>query len=338
MTDENAISDGDVLTGEGAEIDPGVVEGQMVDPGINEEKPAILSRREEVIQEIVERNRVEAEGEPGVVSGGENESTPIEDKVLMGDVDDPMIDIVVDGVTRQMPQSAILKQGIRTAQKESAADARMEMAATREQALRAREAALMQRENEQQQVNVATPVADDAMRKKAEAALKRLNGYDPDEEDIEAFVELIQPTPAIQVPAPRINTDTVVAQVEQRMELNAAQKAFSDTNNDLMSDPRLRERADKYSGMLREKQPSMSVSENLTRAAELTREWMKMEDDVQRNLAAEQTTSRVARKSASVKQIPRAAAARHVAQAEPAPLTRSEQIAQMRKARGQPAI
>lgn len=116
-----------------------------------EEEMKPLSQRDEVVQKIREKRDQEIKADMGVteeVTEEEPEEPEVEEPE--GELEEPeeepeepkeeLVTIKVDGVEQQIPKDKIVEMGIRTAQKESAADYRLKQLALKQKELDQREA------------------------------------------------------------------------------------------------------------------------------------------------------------------------------------------------------
>ena len=296
MTDDISTDEiGEVEIPSRADFIEGVAE--KLSAGRGSEEPA-----EEVIEEVEE----------------EVEEAPAE----------PMITIKVDGEEQQVTQAYVIEQGIRAAQKESAADRRLRIASEKEKEIRAREQQLMQYAQQVQQ-QASTTAAPEAK----ERAKKLIEGIFEGDEDaaIEAAANFLG-TPQAIPDTPRINPDDIAAQVLRSVDLKQAIGAFDEQYADITSDPILRGLANEFSGQLLDTHPEYTPSQNLTEAGKLTHDWMQQRG---MRMAEEGESLRVAAKQRAVGNKPRTAHGRSIKPREAPPPTRSDIVAQMRKARGQ---
>jgi len=253
--------------------------------------------------------------------------------------EDDLVTIVVDGEERQVPKSKIYEQGVRTLQKESAADKRLAEAADRvrqadeyaaktlsqiEARLRAAE------QNQNNGVPLSKEQDVDVKTRARKIIASILDGTE--EEAADALAEAIQgrsdPTP--QFDAGQLVEQTTV-NVERRINHANALREFRRNYSDIVEDPQLFNMADRETLKVHQEHPEWEVSDILTEAGTRVRNWVASKvpqvapSDIER-------ADKLARKS--VIDNPKAASARAPQPVEEKPPSRSDVVASMRKARG----
>ena len=148
MSEETILAEQDVEEVETEEV---VTEGVSEEP--TEESEPKLSAREQMVKDIADRQREERQKDQEDESEEEPEEEPEapEEEATQKDADEPeskpeeqveYVTIKVDGVEKEVPRDKVLEQGIRTLQKDSAADARLNEASKRLKELQQYEAYL----------------------------------------------------------------------------------------------------------------------------------------------------------------------------------------------------
>ena len=252
--------------------------------------------------------------------------------------DEEFVTVKVDGVEQQVPLSKVQEAGIRTLQKESAADKRLEEAARlraeAEAALNAAQEA--QQRLQQQQVLLPSPPEPDAEELKAVTEEVTSAIYSGDEEELKkaiaklATVQAQQP----QVVVPPVPQEEIAAVVHstfeaerQRAELEAAQRQFAKDFPELDSDPDLRELTNLKTAAIQQAHPDWTFSEIITHAGNEVRSKLAREPE-----KSDPLENRRSRKRQAAKQ-PQSAGVRVPKKPEPKPLTRSDIVREMQKRR-----
>lgn len=234
---------------------------------------------------------------------------------------DKFVTVKVDGVERQVPESMVIEAGIRSVQKESAADRRLEEAAQRR-----REAEQLYEQAQQfaQQVKQRPSNTDDA------DLAARLN---VDAATIQAIREIAGHQQAIP-------EDTIRAEINQRVQsaLNEVQakealKKATKEYDDVFSNPHLVQIAIAEDAKLVAEDPYMSYAERFTAVGERVREVVR---ELKGGKVEVATSASKAERKATITNLP-SASVRQQAPEQPKAKTPADIIEEMRKRRGQAA-
>lgn len=307
--------------------------------------PVPVSKRQATIDAMVAKRRTEVTDE----SGDAGEPDPDgEDKGNGDDADrgeqDDLVTIKVDGKEQQVPRSQVYEFGIKSLQKEIAADARLAEASSMRRQLDTDRAMLQRREAEinamaaqieqqdQQSGSHPREGADD-YREIAKAALQAI--FDGEEDKAaEQLARLSQgrdhvtPEMLQQMATQASQQAKLELQNELRAEkwsaeLGEAREWFEDKHKDIADDPEWRAIADRETADLMREHPDWFpkkvVEEAVKRVAKLRK---SLPGTTDRRAIKQQIDS------------PRGASGRLPAPKEPTPQTRSEYIKELRRTRG----
>jgi hypothetical protein len=176
------------------------------------------------------------------------------------------------------------------------------------------------------------------MREKARALLEKTNGYEPDEDEVDAFVEFgksIAPSAgAPQITPEVLNThiEAVVENRERQRLIKEAQDEYVKDNADIYNNPEYQATATAISQSLRVTKGHLSPAENLRESARLTRLSIPALQQVETD---KQTQDRVDRKRYAAGQVPRTASTRPPRREAKKRPTSSDIVAKIREQRGQ---
>jgi hypothetical protein len=273
-----------------------------------------------------------------------DEQEPETAPVLTEDQDE-LVNIKVNGQLMRVPRSQVEEAGIRTLQKETSADRKLEALSVREQHLRDREAALSVREQqmrtppitEQQQADA--DVDDSQIEEKVRESLTKV--YDGDlDAGAEELTKLIAGNrQQRQQTGQQVDVNQVAAQVQQRLDINDARRVFSQEFPELAVNAQLNGMADVEAVRLKQEDPRRSYRDVVREAGQIVRDKIKAmaapyyeeqtpDNGFQGKREIKSTTEQLRPRST--------ASARAPKKKEPKPETRSEYIARMRSQRGLP--
>lgn len=266
--------------------------------------------------------------------GGEEESA--------GEEED-LVTIIVDGEQRQVPRSKVYEQGIRTMQKEAAADKRLAEANSRikaaeeyEAKVRATQQQIEAQLRQQQTRSQDAPLSDkqDAdIKQRARRIVDKLLDGD-EEEATNALADILGRQQATPVDTNQL-VNQVTAQVQRTTELRAAVSDFRTNYPTIANDDFLWSRADAESDRVQAEHPDWSPRDILLEAGARVEAWVKslagpadQDSDTQRREGKRD-------KKRTTETLP-TASARAPKPADKRPPSRSEVVANMRKSRGLP--
>jgi len=331
--------------------------------------PEAKTPREEVIAQITQRDRAErdavepepteeteetqettATDESELVPDGEaEESVDQEEEVdggepVPGDDETPEEDFVtvkIDGVETQVKRDKILDAGVRTFQKESAADKRLQEASVQLKKLQQFEHELRQRE---EALATALPSKDEPKQSETDQQVYRKTAealYSGDEEAAaEALRALLegreQAKPATPA-APQVDQEALVQEVVRQtrytMSVENARESFASEFTEILADPVLARLANEESAALLETNPDFTPRQNLMEAGTRVRKWVEAHGGEHHTPAPESKKTERKRALKPVK----AAGGKTPGEPEVKPKTGSDIVAEMRKQRGLPA-
>lgn len=220
---------------------------------------------EQVIEAEAPSPEPEAQAEPEATPAAEPAAPP----------DDGTVEITVDGRKERVPRDAVYEQGIRTLQKQTHADRRMEQAAVKLRELDERERALEAREREASNATGATPPNRDVLREKAgDFVTDFLDGSEQGAaEKLVDFAEVIQPQPQ-QIDEDKI-VNRVTEKAERRLdeldEMRNRKRAVEDfvkSRPDIAQNDMLWNAADRFAAQYHHDNPDAGPDEVLAKAAE----------------------------------------------------------------------
>lgn len=262
--------------------------------------------------------------------------------------DQDLVTILVDGEEQQVPRSRVLEQGVRTLQKEAAADKRLAEATKiyqRAELLEAQQAQrLQQAEDQLRQVaerqNQGAPLSPqqdaDVKQKARELATQLLDG---DEEQVtDALAEVL--SKGRQEPTQQINpnqiADQAVQAMQQKLDYRDAMSTLKDEFPKLFEDQILFNMADNISKEFAQEEPGISLKDLILKSGRYVKSWYdEQTGGLQQPTKPEEGVDKTSRKR-TVKNIP-TASARLPVDAPKRPPTPSEIVANMRSSRGLPA-
>lgn len=303
-----------------------------------EAREAAMSTAEQAVEPEVEEEldqaaAPEVEDEVEQTAASEPAAEPEQDE------DSDMVTIVVDGEERQVSRSKIYEQGVRTLQKESAADKRLAEATERvrqadlyaAQSLARIEAQLRATQKDQNQGAPLSKQQDVDVKTRARKIIASiLDGTE--EEAAEALAEAME---GRREPTPQFDTGKIVQettkQVQRQIDHSNALRDFRTSFSDIADDPHLFNMADQETLKVHQEHPEWGLTEILSEAGNRVRNWVKSKTVTKSSTDAARV-DKLARKSAVDN--PKVASARAPAPVEKKPPSRSDVVASMRKARG----
>lgn len=259
----------------------------------------------------------------------------------------PMFKTLVDGQEKLIPLETARAQ----LQKHVSADIRLQTAATRNKELDNRAAVIAAQERELQTRRTAPAVAavDDAALDTEATELVRSLVSEPEEK---AAARLAKTLKTIrQASVPQVDVKAIVKQAGDEAEarivardtakaFDSGYKTFEQDYPEIVGDPDLFATADRKTDAIAEEHPEWSPEQVMSEAGRLTREWMKgqgMKVPAPPANGGQHPSNRQQRKE-NLRPMPTPRAARPAAAVEQsATQSPSDAVAEMRKARGQPA-
>jgi hypothetical protein len=321
--------------------------------------------RDELIKQITAKERAERDGtdlepdpepieneveeEADELTPNAEDVTPRDDEVdedeLVPDDEgeeeaEDFVTVKIDGEEKKVERDQILEAGVRTFQKESAADKRLQAASEQlkklqqyEYELRQREEALAKALPSQQDEQTREQSENDRQvyRKTAEAL------YSGDEDAAaEALEKLLEGRGSNEPAAPQVDTNQLVQeavrQTRLEMQIESARESFVSEFSEIVSDPVLTRLADEESAQLLNSNPEYTPKQNLMEAGRRVREWVEAHGGGKHEPAPESNKTERKRAIKPVK----AAGGKVPGKPEEKPKTRSDIVAEMRKQRGLP--
>lgn len=277
----------------------------------------VMSPREALVQEIVEDNldvRAEIEG----VGPEYTEEEPIQDEPIE---EDDTITLQVMGKEVVVPRSEVEEAGVRTLQKETAADSKLELAASRERELNQRELDLKAMEDDLLRKQMPVDVEPNEVGKAFADALFE------DETVVANTISNITKTQANmakEVLALKAERELIARERADKevAEKNGVIKHYHDSYSDISTDPDMHNSLNMRLATVAKENPELTPQEVVDEAASQVYERFGVN-----------TNPHSEAKRNMIKQ-PKRAAGRKVAVKEPKPKTRSDTIDGMRKLRG----
>lgn len=317
----------EILAGAGEEENEGFEEENEDSRELSSEKVVIGNEGEE------EENPNEHEGgeDEGVEDAGEEEGGEPEPE-------QDLVTIVVDGEQRQVSRDKVYEQGIRTLQKEAAADKRL--AEANQRIKEAQEYEARTRANVEAQLRAAQKQSQDAplseqqdadIKQRARRIVDKLLDGD-EEEATNALADILGRQQATPVDTNQL-VNQVSAQVQRTAELKAAVSDFRKEYPKIAGDKFLWDRADIESDKVQSEHPDWSPSEILLEAGRRVEDWVKsLAGPADQDSTTQRREGKRDKKRTT--ETLRQASIRSEKPAAPRPPTRSEVVAKMRKSRG----
>lgn len=285
-----------------------------------EETEQPLSQRDEVVKRIQERERQEREPAEEEEEDLEEE---IEDEPEPEEPEVEYVTVTVNGREQKVEKSKVLEQGIKTYQKESAADLRLREAAERQRELDRREAEL-------RQLLEKTQAPDNQVSELKERLSKALL---EDEEEAATIIadavaymqDLDNRTKAL---AEDYGRSKEIISKQQRSEREKLQSLFKREFSDLAQDPFLANKVNARTAEILAESPDMPHDEIVLKAGNEVREYLA--GLFGKEEAPEPDPETVKRK---MPRQPKRAAGRKPGKEEPRPKTTAEIIADMAQKR-----
>lgn len=274
----------------------------------------------------------EAEEAPEQQAG---EELPIQEDA-QGDEHPPeeMITIKVNGEEQQVPRSQVLEHGVRTLQKESAADRRLAEASELMRQAQSYEQQVKQLEQEilakqEQSTGKAPSRVDvtDAKERARQVISKMMDGEEDEAADLLAEIMSGRDTATPPIDAQRIAAEAAEL-AGQRIETQNVLKKFNTDYQDILADPYLYQLTDQETIKIQQEHPDWGLPEILQEAGNRVRQWKGGIGGKETGLSETEQRKRGAQKPI------RAASARAEIPPEQVPPTRSDVVANMRKQRG----
>lgn len=315
--------------------------------------PESKSSREELIDKIQARERAERDGIETSPEPEQDELQPEEDTGTTDEVgelepaaDDEVeqeqqsfVTVKIDGKEQQVDQEKILDAGVRTFQKESAADKRLQEASVQLKRLQEYEYQLRQREEALAKALPAKKADEPKPQSKHDRQVYRQTAealYSGDEdaaaEALEKLLEGRDETPAAPQIDPNALVQEAVRRTRQQMSVENARESFASEFTEIIADPVLTRLADEESAVLLRDNPEMTAKQNLMEAGRRVRNWVEAHGGGNHAPAPE---SQKAERKRAIKPV-KAAGGKIPSKPEEKPKTRSDIVADMRKQRGLP--
>lgn len=286
-------------------------------------------------------NYREQNDENGNYTGEGEEESEDEPDEPEGDEEEDLVTIVVDGEQRRVPRSKVYEQGIRTLQKEAAADKRLAEANQRvreaqeyETRMKAQIEAQLRASQERSQDAPLSSKQDADIKQRARQLVNKI--LDGDEEEA---ANVLAEFMGRQSTTPQLDTDQIVSQVSAKVQRNAELKSavaeFRKTYPRINDDPYLWGRADVESDRVQSEHPDWSPTEILLEAGRRVEDWLQSlagPADPSSNPQHREGKRDKKRTTETLRQ----ASARAPRPVEKRPPSRSEVVEMMRKNRGLP--
>jgi len=300
--------------------------------------------------EILEAAKLQREKE---LSGVEPEGEDIQTTDLItqndeyntneGEVDKPadeeLVTIVVDGEKREVPKFQVYEQGVRTLQKEAAADKRLEDANRRLKDIEQREAEIARYNLEQaalqQNSNSPPPKQDVDVQAQARQIIDKILDGD-EEEAAKALADVMGRNNATPIDHSKLIPE-VAQQVQRQIEGQRALQSFQQTYPEIVKDPFLFQRTDAETIRVHNEHPEYSTEQVLMEAGRRTKDWISSISGSTPGDETPGSTKDKVDKKRTTENL-KSAHARNPAAGEIKPPSRSEVVAMMRKRRGLPEV
>lgn len=293
------------------------------------------SLRDEAMASIAANARRQREEQPEDDGAEESpEQQAGEELPIQEGEQEEMITIKVNGQEQQVPRSQVLEHGVRTLQKESAADKRlaeasnlMRQAQSYEQQVRQLEQEILVKQAQSTGKAPSRVDVTDAKERARQVISKMMDGEEDEAADLLAEIVSGRDTATPPIDAQRIATEAAEL-AGQRIETKSALKQFNAEYPDILADPYLYELTDQETIKVQREHPEWGLSEILQEAGSRVRQWKGGIGEKETGLSETEQRKRGAQKPI------RAASARAETPPEQAPPTRSDVVANMRKQRG----
>ncbi|MCK5517191.1 MAG: hypothetical protein KAI39_09980 [Desulfobulbaceae bacterium] len=301
-----------------------------------EEIQEVQSGRETVMDDIIKKQREQREQPEETETLTETEEPEsTEQENTTEEPGDDLVKIVVDGVEKEVPRSKVLEHGIRTMQKESTADARLRLAATRRAELNDMERRL-QLKQQQKQVKPESSVDTEAFGKEFNDALYDDDGKAggmiakvlEDQQQLRNMVD--QSNKRVTVAEQRAASAEQILQKQVVKERQALSSTFADKFESIDKDPALRNMANNRTVELMSLHPDWSDKEIIVQAGEDVQTWLDGVAGVPTSIDSQKEKKRNMTKQ------PRSVGARSPGKPEVKRKTRADVFREIKSGRGQP--
>jgi hypothetical protein len=304
--------------------------GETIEPEVQEPTPEI--------PEVPENEEARLDG----AEEGDKNATP-----ALENSDEEFVTVKIDGKIQQVPRSKVLEVGVRSLQKELAADARLNEAARIHRELEQKSKEILLEKEElrklasslQEQYNKHNSGPSKDVSEFREAAKQILNAvYHDDQEAAEVALAsaLAGRTQSAATPneesikqAARAEALKALEEERKREAHRKAVQAFLDDNAHIAKDPRLFKMTDEETVRVHQEHPEWSTPQVLAEAGRRVTEWA-------RQFRGAPSTHQASDRKRNLAEMPSPASVRHSPPPAKEPLTPSERIRQMRLSRGQP--
>jgi len=256
------------------------------------------------------------------------------------DEPEDLVTIIVDGEERQVPRDQVYEQGIRTLQKEAAADKRLAEATQRMREVEAyRQSVEAQLRNSQRKENDGRPLSkqqDADVRKRARQIIDKILDGNEDEA-AEALAEAMtgrqQSTPDFD--EQRLAQE-LTEKVQRNLERQAGIAAFNEQYAHIANDPQLFAMADRKTIEIAQEHPEWGPKQIILEAGKKVEEWLAEVGGGPTSQNDTPPPSRKNERKRTTEKLKTAKSAKAPRPAEKRPQTKSEIVADMRKRRGLP--
>jgi hypothetical protein len=306
----------------------------------------IADEPEEVVPDEPEQEENEVTEEENEENREENPDSVVlrnEGEVNSQDGED-LVTIIVDGEEQQVARDKVYEQGIRTLQKESAADKRLAEASQKfrdaqDYEARVRKQVEEQLRTQQRQDNEGQPLSkkqDADVKAKARQIIDKI--LDGNEE--EAADALAEAMTGRQESTPGFDEQHLVQEAAKKVQRNLDRQTgvqqFQERYAHIVNDPNLYEMADQETIKLAKENPDWMPSKVILEAGKKVDDWLKSVGGGPKDKSDTPPSSRKAERKRTTDNLKTAKSAKVPKEPEKRPPTNSEVVARMRKSRGLP--
>jgi len=327
LNDETPTNHADDVTGgqEGVELDTDLDAKDKSD-----DTPPELSEREQVVQNIQENRRKEREKDAEVLADSSQPDDELDTDTTQDD--DEFTEIIVNGEKVDVKTSDVISQGVRTMQKETSADQRLEAVVSREKKLSAREESLVARENRFKDDLLSDEEIDSQANKFSDAIVEdeKVAG--------EMFKEVLKSNQELRAATAELLHDGQETRREREETASNTQnqmvKHYHENFEDIAKDENLNNIFNKEANKVRSENPDMSFQEIFEEAGGVVRDRYMPENK------KPESPNRTLRetKQNMVKRVKKAGGKVNLKKSVPQRKTNADRIADIRASRGQPAL
>jgi hypothetical protein len=261
-----------------------------------------------------------------------------EDQVTKAFADDgSFVSVTMDGTEEEVSVSDLKRRY----QKGATADQRLEESTTRSRELDEREQKIADREKTLETKPEVKPDEEEPKLSREDAKDQLVAAlYDGEDDKAKEAIDALLPGESTAEPTEPVDTATlkeeVKSEIKAETEMDAAVTAFQTDYADIVKDPQLSNQADYFLELIM-KEKSIGVAEALPLAGERTQEWIKeLKGETEPEAQPTEREKKKLRKAA-VDNLQSSGDKAKTTKVEDKPLTPSQTIAEMKKARGLPA-